>query len=526
MWQGCTFAAACGDEVPEGECHPFCLECVYYSGFQPCCVDSHPLCKFGRMMSPTAIALRMMDRVGILQRYSSGQPRVQRFPLQLTRAPTPRPDVPTPDTTPQAIPIPQQAIVDVCKNVVRNPQSFQDEPQPGNSRTKSKIRMPPSMMDDQETVDYLPQPEQQVLPQQATPRYETRQQKARQTLNSTMSTTSRRPREPPATATTSQSRYEEVFTAPDQPITSQRSDTTETMSIDPALNQSQVQRVSHWAEQQRKTVRVRNPTPQHDISILGSTAARVTTASSTTSECIWVDDRDDSPTTVFFPREKLKSTIYRNNVHKYRDAVQCIEQLYPQVLKPLGSGPKPASKNSKTVQLGGTYAALVDEYILALAEDMRQAGVKDLNHFPPVKPQGALRGPFTLQQPVLHITAQMFPDPDVTPWCVKNPCPSLLTKMTHYETASLEERIVLAISSANFAIHCLTVSHKHNTIQKTKKIKQDAGHMLGISIQAMHANYANVVAVRRRDVIDPILAINRQLDILRQPVSITKSLVE
>ena len=168
----------------------------------------------------------------------------------------------------------------------------------------------------------------------------------------------------------------------------------------------------------------------------------------------------------------------------------------------------------------------MDEYILALAEDMRQAGVKDLNHFPPVKPQGALRGPFTLQQPVLHITAQKFPDPDVTPWCVKNPCPSLLTKMTHYEIASLEERIVLAISSSNFAIHCLTVSTKHNTTEKTKKIKNAAGQILGISLQAMHANYANVVAVRRRDVIDPILAINKQLDILRQPVSSTSSLVE
>ena len=152
VWQGCTFAVACGDEVPEGECHSFCLECVYYSGFQPCCVDSRPLCRFGRMMSPTAIALRMMDRVGILQRYSSGQPRVQRFPLQLTRAPTPRPDVPTPPTAPQAIltpqqpqpiPIPQQAIADVCNTVVKNPQTFQDEPQPMTSDAKAHLPMQP-----------------------------------------------------------------------------------------------------------------------------------------------------------------------------------------------------------------------------------------------------------------------------------------------------------------------------------------------------------------------------------------------
>ena len=479
-------------------------------------------------MSPTAIALRMLDRVGISQRYSSGQPRVQRFPLQLTRASTPRPDVPTPLTDPQDIPIPQEAIADVCNSVMKNPQTFPDETPQGNPRPKSKIRMPPGWTDDQETVNYLPQPDQQVLSQQTTPRYETRQQTARQNPNSTMSSTSRRPREPPTPATTSQPRTDDVVPSPNQPTSSQRSDTTET-SIEPALNQAQVQRVSHWAEQQRKTVRVRNPTPQHDISLMGNTTARYTEASSTlasTIDYVWVDDRNDSPTTVFFPREKLKSNILRNNVHKYRDAIQCIEQLHPQILRPLGSGPKPASKNSKTVQIGGTYAALVDEYILALAEDMRQAGVKDLNHFPPVKPQGALRGPFTLQQPVLHITAQKFPDPDVTPWCVKNPCPSLLTKMTHYEIASLEERIVLAISSSNFAIHCLTVSTKHNTTEKTKKIKNAAGQILGISLQAMHANYANVVAVRRRDVIDPILAINKQLDILRQPVSSTSSLVE
>ena len=325
VWQGCTFAAACGDEVPEGECHPFCLECVYYSGFQPCCVDSRPLCKFGKMMSPTAIALRMLDRVGISQRYSSGQPRVQRFPLQLTRASTPRPDVPTPLTAPQEIPIPQEAIADVCNNVMKNPQTFQDEPQPGTSRPKSTIRMPPGWTDNQETVNYLPQPDQQVLPQQTTPRYETRQQTARQNPNSTMSSTSRRPREPPTPATTSQPRTDDVVPSPNQPTSSQRSDTTET-SIEPALNQAQVQRVSHWAEQQRKTVRVRNPTPQHDISLMGNTTARYTEASSplaSTIDYVWVDDRNDSPTTVFFPREKLKSTILRNNVHKYRVSGLC-----------------------------------------------------------------------------------------------------------------------------------------------------------------------------------------------------------
>ena len=137
-WESCTFAAACGDEVPEGECHPFCLECVLYAGAQPCCVDTRPLCRYGRMMSPAGIAARLQQYAELSQRYSSGLPRVHRTSLQLARASQPEPRVQAPNPLLKPTAVPQEVIARVCTDVVTNKTAF-GEPTTKNHQEKNHL---------------------------------------------------------------------------------------------------------------------------------------------------------------------------------------------------------------------------------------------------------------------------------------------------------------------------------------------------------------------------------------------------
>ena len=278
-------------------------------------------------------------------------------------------------------------------------------------------------------------------------------------------------------------------------------------------------------------MRVRVPTPQQEILTRADTTAGTKSHSSTlatTEGYVWVESRGPSPATVFFPSETLKSNILSDQPDLFYEALCWMEQHRPKFTVPLKNAdlPIPFAKNRLSIRLMGTYGTLVDEYILALADDMRQAGVRDINDFPPVKPQHAIRGAFTLQTPVLHILALKFPNPDTTPWCVKNLCPSLVCTMNHNELGSLEERIVLTINMANSAVHFLTASRDVDSTEKTNRLKSRAGQIVGKSLHALHAVYAGVVAVRWRDVIDPILSVKQQLLILQRPVSRTTTLVD
>ena len=120
------------------------------------------------------------------------------------------------------------------------------------------------------------------------------------------------------------------------------------------------------------------------MSTLDDTKARSTirsSASMATSDYVYVDSERSSPVTVFFARKPLERTIPRRDPHKYNEAVQWMDQHYPTFVTPLAKKPKPKSENIKTNKLMGAYATLVDEYLLALAEDMPQAGVKNINYF-------------------------------------------------------------------------------------------------------------------------------------------------
>ena len=83
----------------------------------------------------------------------------------------------------------------------------------------------------------------------------------------------------------------------------------------------------------------------------------------------------------------------------FYDALCYMEQYRPKFVIPLKTAelPMPFSKTRSSICLTGSYRTLVDEYMLALADDMQQAGVRDINDFPPVKPQHVIRGAFTLR---------------------------------------------------------------------------------------------------------------------------------
>ena len=159
-----------------------------------------------------------------------------------------------------------------------------------------------------------------------------------------------------------------------------------------------------------------------------------------TEEYVWVDSRGPSPATVFFPREMIKSNIPHKQPNLLCNTLRWMEQYRPKFVVPLKTAntPKPSSKSRSSIGLLDSYGTLVDECVPALADDMRQAGARDINDFPPVKKQHEIRSAFTLQDPVLHITALKLPDPDASQWCIKNLYPSLLCTMTHNELASLE----------------------------------------------------------------------------------------
>ena len=502
-------------------------------------------------MSPTAIARRLIEHRSIQQQYSSGEPRVQRIPLQLMRAPVPRSEVHTPESTPRIPSVPPEVIAEVCDSVVNRQASASHEvPQEKPSRNptpsfrpfqrsnqkSSGINLPPGWSNPQQSTSTWPLSTQHVMPQQTTSHRETQQQES--LYEEASGNTSPQPTIDMSSGSTRQVRLptpvstptpQTVAEMPNRASTSRMSDVTEPISIEPVLNRSQTRRVSQWAEEQRRTVSVHNQQSEQEMSTLDDTPRRNTTrsaASMSMSDCVYVDSERSSPVTVFFAREPLERTIPRRDPRKYSEAVQWMDQNYPTFVTPLAKRPKPKSENIKTIKLMGAYATLVDEYLLALAEDMRQAGVKDINHFPPVKPQGASRGAFTLQEPVLQITAQKFPDPDTTPWCVKNPCPSLVSTMSHRELSNIEERMAFAIHSANAAMYFLTASRDKNSTTKTRKVKTRAATVLGKAHHALHAVYAGVIAVRRRDVIDPILAVKKQIDIIQQPVTGTRTLVD
>ena len=497
-------------------------------------------------MSPAGIAARLQQYAVLSQRYSSGLPRVHRTSLQFARAPQPEPRVqaPKPLLSPSAVP--QETIARVCTDVVTGRAAFGElnttrsprrktsaTPQHSTSKPVGDINLPPGWRNIPPSTTDEPSFLEQHLrilrgeppceTQLRKPTYDTSNEQYYRLDTSKSSSTKTQRRLPPVTPTTTQ-------TATSKKLTSHASDATDS-SIEPIATPVQIFRVSQWAEEQRKIVCARIPTPQQDIFTRADTTAGTKSHSSTlatTEGYVWVDSRGPSPATVFFPRETLKSNIPHDQPDLFCDALCYMEQHRPKFVVPLKTANLqiPFLKSRSSIRLTGPYGTLVDEYLLALADDMRQAGVRDINDFPPVKPQHGIRGAFTLQDPVLHILALKFPDPDTTPWCVKNLCPSLVCTMKHKELGSLEERMVLAINYANSAVHFLTTLRDTNTPQKTNRFKMRAGQIVGKSHHALHAIYAGIVAVRRRDVIDPILSVKQQLSILQRPVSGTATLVD
>ena len=90
---------------------------------------------------------------------------------------------------------------------------------------------------------------------------------------------------------------------------------------------------------------------------------------------------------MFFPRETLKPNLPFDQPDLFYDALCWMEQHRPKFVVPMKNADMPIPfAIMGTYRLMGTYRTLVDEYILALADDMRQAGVRDINDFPPVKP--------------------------------------------------------------------------------------------------------------------------------------------
>ena len=497
-------------------------------------------------MSPAGIALRLQQHALLSQRHSSGQPRIQRTSLQLSRASHPR--VQASVSPLQPTPVPQDVIAEACENVTTGKSAFTERITRRNPKRKTTssthqaqinrpvadINLPPGWSDLQPSTSELTFLEQHMLLLQEPPRRESQLKEIQHETScvnsqpeNNMSSTTKSPRKLPQVTSTTTVRSQMVTPVPR--YQSNRSDATDS-SLEPTISSTQIQRVSNWADEQRKTVRATIPTPLNEIVTRADTTTRNDSHSSTiasTVSYVMVDSRETSPVTVFFPRETLKSNIPHKEPNVFCDALRWMEQNRPTFVVPLRTAkPKPSSKSRTSLRLMGSFATLVDEYILALADDMRQAGVKDINNFPPVKPQHAIRGAFTLQEPVLHIIALKFPDPDTTPWCIQNLCPSLLCEMNHNELASLEERMVLAIHVANSAIHFLTASRDSCKNSKMRGIKSRAGQLVGKAHHAMHALYAGIVAVRRRDVIDPLLSVKKQLMILQQPVSRTNTLVD
>ena len=78
-----TFAAACGDEVPEGYQHPFCIPCMVYAGAPPCCTGDQQLCDIGKQMSGLSLREYFNDVDNTTRRYRAGEPREERQVLQL-----------------------------------------------------------------------------------------------------------------------------------------------------------------------------------------------------------------------------------------------------------------------------------------------------------------------------------------------------------------------------------------------------------------------------------------------------------
>ena len=163
--------------------------------------------------------------------------------------------------------------------------------------------------------------------------------------------------------------------------------------------------------------------------------------------------------------------------------------------------PSPASKKQYVFTQVGDCFKWVDRYILAMAKDIRAAGVRDLNSIPPARPF-ITRGAFTLAEPSLQITALQFPDTDAAPWCVKNACPSLVCTMTHRELGEIEERIIFSIYSSIASLRFFTTLQDHDTDRRTQLITKIASIVTVKAYNALHAILAHVVEARRRDVLD------------------------
>ena len=512
VWEDLTIAMGCGDEVPQGECHPFCSECVIYAGFQPCCIDDRPLCSRGQMMSPTAIFKRMYDAMDFRKNFERGMPRVRRTVLRPQRV---EPTTTSPSTShSNSLTVPEAAIARACEQVVAQAGAPYRRPKIG----PRDIHHPPQYRPQSVTPSFIPQPRvmraPDTIPQRDTP---SRLQQPR-TITPQPSTSA-------SSHQTTPVKTQEKHT-PMSPLVETKSvhhsdlDNTQPISLPSAASAS---RVSKWADQQAMAM-------QADVSTAND--RRSTSAASTLgySQAIEISSRESSPVRDWFPRVDVQSTIPRKNPSKYYQVMEwMLMNPAPRRssirLPELITKPSPASKKQYVFTQVGDCFKWVDRYTLAMAEDMRAAGVRDLNYIPPARPL-ITRGAFTLAEPALQITALQFPDNETAPWCVKNVCPSLVCTMTHQELGEIEERIIFSIHSTVAAMRFLTAQQDHDTDKRTQLLTTRAPVVTVKAYHALHAVLAQVVAARRRDVIDTRSPVSHQLTLLQRPVSGSDALVE
>ena len=166
VWEDLTIAAGCGDEVPQGECHLFCSECVIYAVFQPC-VDDRPMCRLGQMMSPTAIFRRAYDAMGFRTSYEGGMPRAQRAVLRLQRTESTTTSPATSHTN--SLVVPEGAIARGCEQVVAQACATYRKPK----STARDINHPPQYRPQSVTSNIIKQPRvmkaPDTIPQRDTP---------------------------------------------------------------------------------------------------------------------------------------------------------------------------------------------------------------------------------------------------------------------------------------------------------------------------------------------------------------------
>ena len=523
-----TFAAACGDEVPEGYQHPFCIPCMVYAGAPPCCTGDQQLCDVGKQMSGLSLREYFNDVDNTTRSYRAGEPREERQVLQLVRPSDVADNTESKDHEKQVetaaavqtkplehTQVTETTIAQVCQRIVCSTKLGSSTTISSQEITRDarSLVTPTHLMPRMSRYRPIPKGHHlQIIPALLTPfTRESQSDISSITRDSAFGTTQGHDNDSTISYRGRSEKREDLNRSPQK---------RRSKSASPVLMSSRTEAVTC------PPITEDTPAKQDES---GETTIPADVDSSASDDELMDESRE--LINKWFAGEEIHQSLSRINPAKFKEAMLWLLQhqdyFHLSLLKGNTARAGPACIKLWTMnQTGWGYGGAINAHLYNIAQAMKRAGFANTDYLPPMERHVLARGYLTLENPKLLITNLLFPHSKKNPWCIDSPRPHLDCKPTHQTVANWEQSVLFSVHAVSLIRQLLSVRNHHDVKLNDCEVNQQAIYAINKAIHALNAVYVHLIMRRRRDVIRTDIPVTVQFDLLGRPITGTSTLID